>query len=145
MTGRARVIVIGGGLAGLLASLEADDAGIDAIRRAFHGYASANEGAMRGLGCLMCNTAVERAALDAGSKKYVTEYLERITAAFRRVLGNAQQKGEIESTVNLDSTAGFFTTLLLGFAASVRAEAAPEQLWAAFDFVDKAIDGISPG
>ena len=132
-------------LSRVLASLEAEDAGIDAIRRAFRGYASANEGAMRGLGCLMCNTAVECAALDAGSKQYVTEYLERITAAFRHVLGNARHTREIEATLDLDSTARFFTTLLLGFAASVRAEAAPEQLWAAYDFVDKAIDGILTG
>ena len=124
-------------LSEVLASLEADDAGLAAIRNAFRGYASASEGRMSGLGCLMCNTDVEGAALDAGSKRFVTAYLERITAAFRRALQNAKQNDEIDPAADPDSLAGFFTTLLLGFAASVRAEAAPEQVWAAYDFMDK--------
>ena len=127
----------------VLAPLEAPDANIDGIRQAFHGYASASEGPFRGLGCLMCNTAVERAALDLGSGRYVAAYFERLTRAFRHALNNAQQGGEIDPTVDLDEMAGFLTTALIGIAASVRAEAPSAQLWAAYKVVTGVIEGLS--
>ena len=130
-------------LTGVLAPLEAREASIDAIRQAFHGYASASEGPFRGLGCLMCNTAVERGALDPGSGRYIAAFLERLTQAFRHALSNAQQSGEIDPTVDLDEMAGFLTTALIGMAASVRAEAPPAQLWAAYKVVTGVIEGLS--
>ena len=129
-------------LSQVLSGLEAENANLEAIRRAFRGYASASEGRMRGLGCLMCNTAVERAALDEGSKHYVDEYLERITAAFRHALNNARHNEELDPAVDLDVMAPYFTTLLLGFAASVRAEAEPEQVWATYKVVESTLDSI---
>ena len=131
-------------LTGVLAPLETPDASIDAIRQAFHDYASASEGPFRGLGCLMCNTAVERAALDPGSGRYVDAYLERLTQAFRHALNNAQEGGEIGPTVDLEEMAGFLTTMLIGMAASVRAEAPPSQLWAAYRVVTEVVEGLSP-
>ena len=130
-------------LTGVLAPLEAPDASIDAIRHAFHDYASASEGPFRGLGCLMCNTAVERAALDPGSRRYVDAYLERLTRAFRHALNNAQQGEEINLTVDLDEMAGFLTTALIGMAASIRAKAPTAQLWAAYKVVTGVVEGFS--
>lgn len=127
----------------VLAPLEASDASLDGIRQAFYGYASAIEGPFRGRGCLMSNTAVERGGLDPGSGRYVAEYLERITRAFRQALGNAQQNGEINLTVDLDEMAGFLTTALIGVAASVRAEAPPAQVWAAYKVMIGMLEGLS--
>jgi TetR/AcrR family transcriptional repressor of nem operon len=126
----------------VLAPLEAPDASLDGIRQAFYGYASASEGPFRGLGCLMCNTAVERGALDPGSGRFVAAYLERITRAFRHALSNAHQGGEIDPTVDLDEIAGFLTTALIGMAASIRAKAPPAQLWAAYKVVTGGIDAL---
>ncbi len=130
-------------LSRVLAPLEAPDASIDEISQAFHGYALASEGPFRGLGCLMCNTAVERGALDPRSGRYVDAYLERLTRAFQHALSNAQQGGEIDITVNLDEMAGFLTTALIGVAASVRAEAPPAQLWGAYQVVTNVVEGLS--
>jgi TetR/AcrR family transcriptional repressor of nem operon len=127
----------------LLAPLEAADAGIDEIRQAFHGYASAIEGPLRGLGCLMCNTAVERGALDPGSGRYVAAYLAQLTRAFRHALANAQQDGIIDLSTNLDEMAGFLTTALIGIAASVRAEAPPAQVWATTKVVIGLVEGLA--
>ena len=124
----------------VLSPLEAQDASLDGIRQAFYSYASASEGPYRGLGCLMCNTAVERGALDPGSGHFVAAYLERITRAFRHALSNAQQSGELDPMVDLDEMAGFLSTALLGVAASVRAEAPPAQVWAAYKVVTGVID-----
>ena len=127
----------------VLAPLEAPDAGIDAIERAFHGYASAIDGAFRGLGCLLCNTAVERGALDPGSGRYVAAYLERLNQAFLHALCNAQKGGRIDANTDLDEMAGFLTTALIGIAASVRAEAPPAQVWAAYNVVTRVVEGLS--
>lgn len=127
----------------VLAPIEAPDASIDGIRRAFHGYAGASEGPFCGLGCLMCNTAVERGALDPGSGRYVAAYLERLTQAFRHALMNAQQTGEIDPYADLDAVAGFLTTSLIGMAASIRAKAPPAQLWATYKIVIGVVDALA--
>ncbi len=127
-------------LSAVLAPIEAPDAGADAIREAFAGYASASEGWPRGRGCLMCNTAVERSALDPGSKRHVTAYLERLAQAFRHALSNAQRSGEIERDADLDELAAFFTTALIGVAACIRAEAPPAQVRAACRVTTSILD-----
>ena len=123
-----------------LASIEAPDAGADAIREAFDRYAAASDGWARGRGCLLCNTAVERGALDPGSARHVAAYLERLTTAFRSCLANASTRGDIAADADLDQLAAFFTTALIGVAASLRAEAPPGQVRAACSVVTSVLD-----
>ena len=127
----------------VLAPLEAPDASLDAIREAFRTYAAASEGRFRGLGCLMCNTAVERGPLDPGTRRHVAAYLERLTNAFRAALDNARRAGEIGRGADLEEAAGFLTTALIGVAASIRAEAPPAQVWAAHDMIMRTLDGLA--
>ena len=44
--------------------------------------------------------------------------------------------------VELDEMAGFLTTALLGVAASIRAEAPPAQVWAAYKVVMGVVDAL---
>ena len=127
-------------LSAVLAPIEAPDAAAGAIRQAFDGYAAASDGWALGRGCLMCNTAVERAALDPGSRRYVTAYLDRLTRAFRHALGNAARDGEIASDVDLDELSSFFMVSLIGVAACLRAEASPEQVRAACRVATSVLD-----
>jgi hypothetical protein len=92
----------------------------------------------------MCNTAVERAALDPGSKRYVAAYLERLTRAFRHALANARRSGEIDSNTDLDELSAFFTTALIGVAACIRAEAPPDQVRAAGRVATGVLDAHRP-
>ncbi len=124
----------------VLAPIEAPDADIDAIRRAFAGYASASEGWSHGRGCLMCNTAVERAALDPASSRFAAAYLDRIRQAFRNALENGTRTGELVATADLDELAAFLTTMLIGVAASIRAEAPSAQLHATSRTVSTFLD-----
>lgn len=124
----------------MLADIEDPDAGLAAIRRAFAGYASASDGPFNGRGCLMCNTAVERAALDPASGRFATAYLERIRTAFRRTLANAQRDRDLADAANIDELASFLTTALIGIAASVRAEAPSDQVHAAARVAVSALD-----
>ena len=128
----------------VLAPIEAPDAGADAIREAFAGYASASEGWFNGRGCLMCNTAVERGPLDPGAGRYVAAYLERLTRAFRHALTNAQQSGDVAEEADLDELAAFFTTALIGVAACIRAEAPSEQVHAATRVAASMLDAHGP-
>ncbi len=131
-------------LSRVLAPIEAADAGVDAIRSAFMGYASASEGWFYGRGCLMCNTAVERGALDPGSRRFVAEYLERLTRAFRGALENGRDAGDIDAAADLDELASYFTTMLIGVAAIIRAEAPPEQIHQACRAATRVLDAHRP-
>ena len=131
-------------LSAVLAPIEAPGAGVEAIREAFAGYARAAKGWPRGRGCLLCNTAVERAALDSGSKRHVNAYLERLTRAFRHALANGQERGEIDPACDIDELAAFFTTALIGVAACVRAEAPPVEVQATSKVLSGVLDAHRP-
>ena len=92
----------------------------------------------------MCNTAVERGALDPASGQYVAAYLERLTRAFRHALKNGQGAGEIDEAADLDELAAFFTTALIGVAASIRAEAPAAQVHAAAAVATSVLDAHRP-
>ncbi len=130
-------------LAAALAPIESDGAGADGIRTAFANYAAAGAGRVRGLGCLMCNTAVERGALPKGSERYVADYLDRLDRGFRHALENAQRSGELGPSADLDALASFFTMALIGVAACVRAEASPGAIRAACQVATSVLDAHS--
>ncbi len=128
----------------VLSPIEASDAGIEAIQQAFTGYASASEGWFNGRGCLMCNTAVERGALDPASGRFAAAYLDRINEAFRNALGNARDSGDLGEAADVDELAGFLTSAFIGVAASIRAEAPPVQLYATARVVGSLLDAHRP-
>ena len=131
-------------LSNVLSPIEAPDAGLDAIRGAFEAYADASEGWASGRGCLMCNTAVERAALDPGAARYVSAYLDRLTNAFLHALSNAQQAGQLSPSADLNELAAFFTMSLIGVVASIRAEAQPAEIRAAVRVATSILDTHHP-
>lgn len=132
-------------LSRVLANVEAPDASVDEIRQAFHGYASAIEGRYRGLGCLMCNTAAERGALDSRCGPYIDAYFARLTRTFQKALENGRRMGDIDRTIDVNEMASFLTTALIGFAACIRAEAPKDQIWASYRIMSKTLDALSSG
>jgi TetR/AcrR family transcriptional repressor of nem operon len=134
-------------LSQVLEPVEGPGAGVEAIREAFGSYAEASDGWARGRGCLLCNTAVERGALEPGAGRHVDAYLERLTAAFRQALSNGQQRGEVNPEADIDELAAYFTTALIGVAASIRASAPPSQVQAACRVATGVLDSglVKPG
>ncbi|MEO0545152.1 MAG: TetR/AcrR family transcriptional regulator [Pseudomonadota bacterium] len=122
----------------VLSPIEDPAANAETIRHAFAGYASAVDSRYNGLGCLMANTAVERAALDPGSAKFVDAYLGRLTRGFRRALENARADGDLAHGVEMDDLAAFFAMSVVGISALIRAKAPAEQVYAA----GRAIVGV---
>lgn len=131
-------------LTNVLAPVEAADASLDAIRDAFKDYASASEGWFHGRGCLMCNTAVERGALDSASGQYVAAYLDRVTRAFRNALENGKSAGELGETADIDELSAFLTTAFIGVAACIRAEAPSKQVRDACRVATSVLDMHKP-
>ena len=127
-------------LSRVLAPIEATEANAQTIRDAFLGYASASETKFSGLGCLMANTAVERAALDPGSAKFVDAYLERLLRGFLRALETAREEGEVPDGADLDDLAAHFANAIVGISALLRAKATPEMMYAASRGIVSVLD-----
>ncbi len=128
-------------LSRVLSPIEAPDANAATIRTAFDGYASASEGRFAGLGCLMANTAVERAALDPGAARFVDAYLDRMTKGFRRALENARAEGDVDESADLDDLAANFAMVVVGISALIRAKAPPALVYAAGRATVSLLDG----
>jgi len=127
-------------LSAVLAAVEAPDAGLDAIRTTFEGFATASEDWARGRGCLLCNTAVERVTLVDASGERVDAYFERLVAAFGNALANARCNDELSQTADVDDLAAFFTMALIGVAASAKGQADPGQIHASCRVTISALD-----
>ena len=113
------------------APIEHPNAGVHEILAAFDNFASASEGPVSGLGCLVANTAVERAALDPGSARIVNADLERLKLGCQRALCNAHASGDIGTQRDLDDLAAFLVMSLLGISTLIRAKVPSEQVYAA--------------
>jgi TetR/AcrR family transcriptional repressor of nem operon len=103
--------------------LEAPGAGLGEIRALLGFFGSAGDGPAAGLGCLLCNTAVELGPLEPSAGEVVQRYFERVSRAFRHALGNARERGQLRATVDLEAEASFFTATLLGLFVLIRARA----------------------
>lgn len=131
-------------LSNVIAPIEASNANVDSIRAAFNGYAEASGGWARGRGCLMCNTAVERGSLDPAIGDYVDAYFDRLNNGFHQALENAVTEGDISPNADIDELSAFFTTSLIGVAASIRGEAEPEQVKAGCNVILGVLDSYRP-
>ena len=131
-------------LTSVLAATEAEDAGIDAIRATFAGFASASEDWAQGRGCLLCNTAIERAVLGSSSGQRVDAYFDRLTTAFRSALEHGKASGDIAHAVDLDELAAFFTMSLVGIATLAKGRANPNLIHAATRRAVSVLDAQQP-
>jgi len=130
-------------LSRVLANLTTEDATIEDIKTSFQHYANATKGRFRGLGCLMCNTAVERAALDPDSAVHVDHYFDRFTRAFEAALIRSRDEGAMADNVNIPDVAGYLTTCMVGISACIRANAPVEQIQATTNMVHRTLDSLA--
>ncbi len=121
---------------------KAAEAGLDAIKAIFEDLAHAAEGTGYGLGCFLCNTASERASLDAGVGPHIDAYIERIKGNFTRILNDAQKKKTLGGNINIESTASFLTSSTLGVITGIRAKAPPEQAWGTYHLISAMVDKL---
>ncbi len=110
-------------IGGNFGPLETSSAGLPEVEQVFRLFANGARGKSSGLGCLLCNTAVELAANDKPTRAFADRYFARLTSAFQNALENAQRSGEIDRGVDTIAQARFLTSAMLGIAVLVRAKA----------------------
>lgn len=115
-------------LSAVLAAVESDGAGLDELRQTFHGFATASEDWAQGRGCLLCNTAFERAVLAPSTGAHVDAYFGRLTSAFGAALANSQRAGQLNACAPVDDLAAFLTMTLVGIATLAKGRADPDQI-----------------
>jgi TetR/AcrR family transcriptional regulator, transcriptional repressor for nem operon len=105
--------------------LEAADADLDSIAALFERFGRDAAGPASGLGCLLCNTAVELAGDDSSGEPFVQRYFGRVQAAFQNALANARRAGDLQVGVVAVDEARFLTATALGIFVMARARTAP--------------------
>ncbi len=105
--------------------LETSSSGLSEIEAVIRYFARGARGSGSGIGCLLCNTAVERAANNSATRPFVDRYVRRMTNAFHNALKNAQSRGQVDANVDAKTQARFFTSAVLGIAVLVRAKSPP--------------------
>jgi len=123
-------------------AIEGPDAGIAEIDAlfAFFGANARRPGSERG--CLMCNSATERAPFDVSSRNFVSTHLDRISGAFTRALNNSKRRGEIRADVRTTDEGRFLATTMLGFSVLLRARVEPKMVGAASRSARHHLNGL---
>lgn len=127
------------------APLESEAAGVAEIRALLASYGASARGPASGLGCLLCNTAVEFGSDDPTNSRMIQRYFERLSNAFQSALDSATSRGELRSTVDARAEAAFFTAAVLGMFVMVRAEAPAELVERAAGVAMAHVDALAAG
>ena len=102
-------------------ALEAPGAGLREVVEVIEFFARWAGGPGAERGCLLCDTATERAPSDPSSKGFAEAYIERIQGAICQALENAKANGELRPEVSCGDQGRLLTSMLLGFCVLTRA------------------------
>ena len=106
--------------------LEQPDADIEDVIALLDYYGEAGSGSVAGLGCLLCNTAIEFGAQN--QPEAVARYFERLSGAFKNALDNAVSKAQLRSQVDTVALSDFLCSSVLGLFVLIRAKAGPDRI-----------------
>ena len=112
-------------------ALEAPEAGLDELIAVIEFFATAARTPGSERGCLICNSATERAANDSVSRNFVESYVNRISTAIGRALEHARTQGDLRDDVNTEQESRLLAATLLGFFVLLRAQIDPKTLQSA--------------
>ncbi len=116
-----------------LAELNAPGAGLDAIRSYFHWAVGSLTAPGARLGCLMTNTISERGSQDAGVLLHCNQGRDVLERAFRRALGQAKDRGELASGLDVEAAATLLVVQNYGLTVMAKTGATAEELHAAVE------------
>lgn len=122
-----------------LADLEARFPPREAIRQLFLAFTGQVQGKRPGRGCLLTNTALERAAHDPEAARIVAHAQEQIEAFFARMIARAQEAGETPARLDASAAAKGLLAALIGVIVLVRSRPDPKLLEA---IVDEALSRL---
>lgn len=102
--------------------LQGPTATLDEVERLFRVFSETAGGSI-GLGCLMCNTAVELGGAVPAFQSYVERYFERIHNAFRNALTGAIRAGQLAPDIDIVTQARFLASCYVGILVLTRSGA----------------------
>lgn len=120
--------------------LETPDADIGDILALLEFYGAAGSGPAAGLGCLLCNSAVEFGAEDR--PEAVAQYFDRLSGAFRNALDNAKSKSQLRADIDTAALSDALCASVLGLFVMIRAKADPERIRNAATQAGKHLDSL---
>jgi TetR/AcrR family transcriptional repressor of nem operon len=103
--------------------LETDHSGFAEIHDLLSFYGKAGDGAAVGLGCLLCNTAVEFGKQEPVRSNVIEPYIERLSGAFHRALRNEDRRRNFVSETSPNAEAAHLAAIVLGLFVLIRAAA----------------------
>jgi len=106
-----------------LAPMLETGAGLASIAAFLRGLASYGGTEEARMGCLICNTALERSAEDPKAAQQVLLYFDQIRAAFANALSGAKERGEIGADIDVARQANFLLGILQSICVLGRAGA----------------------
>jgi TetR/AcrR family transcriptional repressor of nem operon len=123
----------------LISPMEAPDASLAEIRAYFENLMMAGNTPAGRMGCLICNTAVERAPFDKDAAKQVSALFERMKNAFRNALSNARKQGRLSSRFDVEAYADYLTGVAQGLLVLLRSSVGAKS---ARHLVQVALEGL---
>ena len=112
----------------LLAPIEGADAGKAAIYQFFGQFVEYSTQPVGKMGCLICNTAIELSPGNTAATERMQRYLDRLTSAFAGSLRNAQDREEIDATLDPQITAEYLTSSFMGLFVSIKSDLPKDRL-----------------
>lgn len=119
----------------VLGPVEALEASLPQLRGYFEVLAAGARTEAGQHGCLMTNSAAERAASDVVTRAMVNAHLRRMTAAFRHALCNAVRAGEVDPELDVERSAQSLTICAQGLIVYVKTRPPAEVL-------DRFVEGL---
>ena len=119
-----------------LGPLERSDADLSDIADMLRGFAGSCGTEQARMGCLIANTALERAAYDQPAGQQVHLYFDRMRAAFRNALGGARRQGQVAPTTDSDACANYLVGVVQGVCVMARSDSPADMV---NDFVETAL------
>lgn len=122
-----------------LEPLAAPNAGLAEIREAIRLTGDYMTGALNGLGCLMCQTAIDMAAEDEAVATKAARYQTVVTGLLRRALHNAHAAGDLPPGTDIDARANALFGVLVSIPTLSRVSQSPA---AVQDYIEAVLNGL---
>ncbi len=108
--------------------LEGTDSQLADLLELFDFYAGEGTSNAKGLGCLLCNMAIEFGANDPTRHGAISNYFKRISGAIENTLNNAKNEGEIGADIQTRTQADYLTASIMGLFVMIRADVSRQMI-----------------
>lgn len=100
--------------------LRHSDSPLEGLRASLHRMVDMLDDSPHPMGCLAINALIELAPHDTEVKDIMLDHVERVRTALTRVIGQAQEAGQISTARPPELLAAMFLTLIAGIGTTIK-------------------------